>query len=153
MAAKKTTAAPTPEVAETTDEAVTPTAEELLEAEAKEADLLADLPALRPATELRLAARNKIKTIQMDHGRNLARIIGEAQDGIKLSDLPEDTAIEYVKHMMGVQEAVDAFAESIAIDKPGYIAWSNAHADDYSPFMAILMRYAGAVGESNSSAS
>lgn len=153
MAAKKPATETTPEVKESTEEVVAPTAEELLEAEAEAADLLADLPALRPPTELRLAARNKIKTIQMDHGRKLARIIGEAQDGVRISDLPEDTAIEYVKHMMGVQEAVDEFAESIAIDKPGYIAWSNAHADDYGPFMAILMRYAGAVGESSSSAS
>lgn len=153
MAAKKNTAhtsavpdSEAPEVAELT-------AEEQFEAEAEMSEVLADLPALRPPHELRLAARNKVKTIYLEHGRNLAKIIGDAKEGTNVSDLSEAAQIEYLKHMMGVQEAIDNFAESIAIDKPGYIAWSNAHADDYAPFIALLARYASAVGESPSSAS
>lgn len=151
MTAKKTTTKPAEEAVE--PEAPEPTAEEIREAEAEADDILADLPALRPPHELRLAARNKIKTIRLDHGRNLKKILGEVKDGTPLEDLSDETATEYMKQMMSVQEAVDEFAESIAIDKPGYVAWSNAHADDYSPFLAILMRYAGAAGESTSSAS
>ncbi|WP_053352702.1 hypothetical protein [Leucobacter musarum] len=130
-----------------------PTAEQILEAEAELEDVLADLPQLRPPHELRLAARNKIKTIRLEHGRDLVRIVGKVREGAPIADLPEDTQVEYLKHMMSVQEAVDEFAESIAIDRAGYIEWSNKHADDYTPFIALLFRYADAAGESNGSAS
>lgn len=149
MAAKKTT----PQAENAAEDVAPPTAEEILEAEAETNDLLADLPKLRQPHELRLAARNKIKTIRMDHSRNLAKIVGDVKNGTKISDLPEATAVEYMKHMMSVQEAIDEFAESIAIDVPGYIAWSNKNADDYAPFIALLMRYADAAGESSGSAS
>jgi hypothetical protein len=127
-----------------------PKAEDILEEEIAKEDLLADMPALKPPTKLRLAQRNRLSILLMDSG-----LIDEEDDDA--SD--EDEDFDYrnpehrakIKDMLGLAAAIDEFAESIALDQAAYVEW--AEGKDVDVFLAIFQRYTSAVGESNGSAS
>jgi hypothetical protein len=113
-----------------------PTAAEQREIDAEQDELLADMPALRPPHQLRLRHRNAILRIAV----SLQPFVTDGGAGIDLE--PDDPRVGV---LLDVLADVDDFAESIALDKEAYIAWAVGAQNDH--FMAILNRYASAVGE------
>lgn len=116
-------------------------AAEELERVLNEDELLADMPALREPHRLRLRHRNRFMRL----------LIQAEADGIIGADADEMADPEKMAKILDLLTEIDEFAQSIAVDQQAYEEWSIKHASDYEVFMAILSRYASAVGESNGS--
>jgi hypothetical protein len=116
-----------------------------LEQEELAAELLADLPELRPAARFRLVHRNAFHNLRLD-----AYAEGAFEGDMQFDmDKPEDIA--RYKKLQTFVESIDAFAESIAVEPAAYVEWSEGKTEDH--FLAIFNRYAEALGESSGSAS
>ncbi|MFD5864355.1 hypothetical protein ACFWGP_05350 [Agromyces sp. NPDC127015] len=119
------------------------TAAELHEAELANEELLVDMPTLKPPHQLRIREKNRVYKLLFSSG-----FISDTGD-ITITD--DKSVLEQLPSMLDMAADVDDFAESIAVDKQAYAAWSEGK--DFDVFFAILNRYASAVGESTSSAS
>lgn len=124
-----------------------PKSEEIHDAKLADAELLADMPALKPSHRLRLRERNKLMTLLIDSGL----LEGADENGDVDVDLSTEEGRSKVKNMLATAAAVDDFAESIADDPAAYATW--AEGKDVDHFMAILGLYMSAVGESGGSTS
>ena len=112
-----------------------PTAAEEREAAASDDELLADMPALRPAHQLRVRHRNRILRIALKFMPFMPEG-GEFEIDIKNPKTAD---------LLDIFGEVDDFAESIAEDPDAYATW--AQGASYEQFSAILSRYSRAVGE------
>ncbi|MDQ1113931.1 hypothetical protein QE418_003379 [Microbacterium testaceum] len=131
-------------------EATTPSESESidarLEAEELRAELLADMPALRPAHKFRIRHRNAFQNVSLE------AIKSGAFDRDNLSyDLNDPKDIEAFQALQEFIATIDEWAESIAEDPDAYAAWSEGK--DEETFMAIYVEYRRALGESRGSAS
>lgn len=115
-----------------------------------EAELLEDLPELKPALRLRIGERNRLDEIMLDaHASGLfGRGDDEDTDGFDL-DLENPEDIEKVKQLNRLCEAIDQWSESIAVNPDAYAEWAGGKTHDH--YFAILNRYQGAKGESTGS--
>jgi hypothetical protein len=115
-----------------------------------EDEVLADMPTLVPPTKLRVRQRNKVMKLAIGL-RSFVPEKPEGADGdevegeLDLDSLSDDQ----LEKFLDVLADIDDFAESIAVDKEAYVAWSEGQ--DYDAFTAILGRYSSAVGKSSSS--
>lgn len=128
-------------------EAATPS--ELVDAEIEAAELratlLADMPALRPATRFRLAHRNAF------HNLSLEALKSGVFDGDLDFDMEKPEDIERYQKLMKFVESIDEWAESIADSPAEYAKW--AEGKDEETFLALFSEYKAALGESKRSAS
>lgn len=115
---------------------IEPSAEEAHERELAEEDLLADMPALREPHRLRVRHRNRILRVAL-HASGLDIEAATSEDADPEAQIA----------LLELLADVDEFAESIAVDKEAYAAWSESKSDKYDVFMAILNRYAVISGE------
>lgn len=116
---------------------------EAQDARAEQEDLLADMPALRPATRFRLRHTNAFQEIMLD--ATSKGVFDDAEDGLTLDPKnPEDVA--KLKVLNALCADIDEFAESIAEDPLAYEKW--AEGKKHGTFIAILNRYNEALGES-----
>lgn len=120
--------------------------EELEQKELRE-QILADLPALRPAARFRLRHRNAFTNLILDAAKSGAFDDDEGPLEIETTT-PE--GIERLQKLNKFVESIDAWAESIAEDVDEYIAWSEGKTQEH--FMALFVSYREALGESSSSA-
>jgi hypothetical protein len=113
-----------------------PSAAELAhDAELADAELLGDMPELKAPHKLRIRDRNRLMRLVLE---------SELLDG----DAPEpgaEPSTEDTLTMLTLIEGIDEFAESIAVDPVAYIEW--AEGKDYDAFLAIMNRYAVALGK------
>lgn len=105
-------------------------------------EILADMPELRAPEKLRIRHRSQLMSIFLRADEQ-----GILTGGEQISDISK------IEGMLTLLSEVDDFAESIAVDKEAYERWSIANGDNHEAFVAILTRYASAVGESIGSAS
>lgn len=111
------------------------------EAALRDDELLEGMPELIPPHRLRIRQRNRVMRLLLDSG-----FVTDGEVNIA-----PDEGLERLDDVLGLAEAVDDFAESIAVDPEAYAQWSAGK--DFDTFFAILARYSSAVGESTSSAS
>ncbi len=146
--------APAPEAPEVEPEAAD-TAVALSPAEAEEArleaaelraELLADMPPLRPAHRFRLRHRNDFQNVSLEAMKS------GAFDREDMSfDLSKPADIEAFQKLQEFVVTIDEWAESIAEDADAYAEWSEGK--DEETFMALYVEYRNALGESRGSAS
>lgn len=105
--------------------------EKELERKLGDDEILADMPALKPAEKLRIRERNR-----------LLRLVMLADDASSNENATErETQLAALELMAGIDE----FAESIALNPDAYVAW--AEGQGHETFIAILNRYATALGK------
>lgn len=124
-----------------------PTPSEIIDAEqeAKElrAELLAEMPALRPARRFRLSHRNAFQNLSLE------ALKSGAFDGDMDFDMSKPEDIERFQKLQTFVESIDAWAESIAENVDEYIQW--AEGKDEETFMALFVEYKESLGESKRS--
>lgn len=137
MTTKKTTpTSPTRAKAEKEEESpVELTAEEIREQELADAELLADLPELRPPHALRVRHKNRLMAVAL-------RL---QEKGVKYGT--KNRSVESQIAMLDAIADIDEFAESIAYDKEAYEEWAIKNAENIAAFFAILSRYTATLGE------
>jgi hypothetical protein len=110
------------------------------EGDVSDEEILAELPELLPVSKLRIRQRNMVIVMT-------TRLVPLTDDDGKLDmsmDSPEFPIL------LDIIADIDDFAEKIAIDVSAYIEWSEKAS--FAQFIAILMRYKSAVGDSLGSA-
>ncbi|WP_136057239.1 hypothetical protein [Microbacterium sp. K24] len=132
---------------------VAPKPSEVVDAELEQAELfaelLADLPPMRPATRFRVRHRNDFANLVLDAAKSGA-FAGEDSGPLEFdSAKPED--IERLQKLNEFVACIDEWAETIADDPEAYAEWSEGKTHDH--FMALYITYRDALGESKSSAS
>lgn len=124
-----------------------PKSQDIHDEKLAQADLLVDLPTLKPPHRLRLRQRNKLMGILLDSGL----LDDTDENGDVDVDLSTEEGRSKVKNLMATAAAVDDFAESIADNPEEYELWAEGKQIDH--FMAILGVYMSAAGESDGSTS
>ena len=117
--------------------------DEELEAKELRAELLADMPSLRPAHKFRLRHRNAFKNLTFEA---LKKGVFEGDLNYDMSK-PED--IERYQAMQSFVESIDEWAESVADDPDAYAEWAEGKTEE--TFIALFVTYREALGESSSS--
>jgi hypothetical protein len=115
-----------------------------LEREAARQELLSDMPELTPAARFRPAQRNTFTDLSLT-----AMEKGVFDRGIEF-DLKKKEEIARYREFMAFVESIDAWAESIAIDKEAYAEWAEGKTEEH--MFAILAWYQDQMGESTRSA-
>ncbi|UOR02060.1 hypothetical protein MUN77_01630 [Leucobacter allii] len=118
-----------------------------LEAELNDEELLADMPELRSPARLRMRHKNRLLALATRMHKRLGA------KGVKVKDGRAKLTMDDMLGMLDICAEIDEFAESIAIDRDAYEEWAEANSDNHAAFIAILMRYQEAMGESTGSAS
>lgn len=108
-------------------------------------ELLADMPALRPARRFRLGHRNAFHDLSLEALKSGA-FEGDMEFNM---DKPED--IERFQNLQKFVVSIDEWAESIADDPEAYALWSEGKTEEH--FLALFAEYKDALGESQRSAS
>lgn len=108
-------------------------------------ELLADLPALRPAHRFRLAHRNAFADLTL----NAIKSGAFEGDGALEFDTNNPEDIERLQKLQAFVASIDEWAESIAEDKDAYIAWAEGKTEEH--FMALFRTYQVELGESQRS--
>lgn len=116
----------------------------IIEAEEVRAELLADLPALRPARRFRLGHRNRFHDLTLEAAKSGA-FDREDMD----YDLTKPEDIEDFQKLQRFVESIDEWAESIADDPEEYALWSEGKTEEH--FMALYVQYKADLGESRGS--
>lgn len=109
--------------------------------------LLADLPALRPARRFRLGHRNTFTNLTLDAAKSGAF----DGDGALEFDASKPEDIERLQKLNAFVESIDEWAEGIADDPEAYALWSEGKTQEH--FIALYVHYREALGESSSSES
>jgi hypothetical protein len=124
---------------------------ELIDAELEQKELreelLAGLPALRPARRFRLGHRNAFTNLTLDAVKSGAF----EGDGALEFDMSNKEDIERLQKLNDFVASIDEWAETIADDPDEYAAWSEGKTQEV--FMALYTTYRDELGESSSSAS
>jgi hypothetical protein len=136
-------------------EATVPTPSELADAKIERdelrKELLADMPALRPAYRFRLRHRNDFANLSLE------AIKSGAFDRDNMDyDLSVPKDIEDFQKLQEFVATIDEWAESIAEDPAEYDEWSQrvvAEGRGEETFMALFTTYQADLGESRGSAS
>lgn len=127
-----------------------PTPSEIVdnELEQKElrAEILRDLPALRPAYRFRLGHRNEFENLSLEALKSGAF----DGDGSLEYDMSVPAEIERFQKLRAFVVSIDEWAESIAEDPAAYAKW--AEGKDEETFMALFMEYKESLGDSKRSA-
>jgi len=118
---------------------------EIIDVEGEQADLraelLADMPPLRPAHRFRLRHRNAF------HDLSLEAVKAGAFDRDDLDyDLSDPADIEAFQKLQKFVESIDEWAEGIAEDPDAYAAWSEGKTEE--TFIALFVQYREDLGES-----
>lgn len=100
------------------------------------AELLKDVPELKPAAKFRQRERSRLLGISVA----LEPYIQD--DGTVALDDPE-TKRAFLNYLADADE----FFESIAVDRDAYIAWSEGLKNSEQVYGALLAEYQGALGE------
>lgn len=129
-----------PEVAESPSEQI----DAHLAAEEARAELLRDLPALRPARRFRLGHRNRFHDLLLEAQKSGAFDRDDMEYDLSV---PED--IEDFQKLQKFVESIDEWAETIAEDAEAYALWSEGKTEEH--FLALFTRYKADLGESNGS--
>lgn len=103
-------------------------------------ELLADMPALRPAHRFRLAHRNAFHNLSLEAMKSGAF----ARDDMEY-DLTKPEDIEAFQKLQSFVASIDTWAESIAEDVDAYTLWSEGKTEEH--FMALFVEYQEALGE------
>lgn len=111
-------------------------------------ELLAELPALRPARRFRLSHRNAFTNLTLDAAKSGAFDEGDGQLEFDPKN-PED--IDRLQKLNAFVASIDEWAESIADDPDAYALWAEGKTQEH--FVALYVQYRDALGESSSSES
>lgn len=119
-----------------------------MEQEELRRELLADMPALRPAYRFRLGHRNDFMNLSLDALKSGA-FEGNGELEFDPENKPED--IDRLQKLNNFVASIDTWAEGIAEDPAAYAEWAEGKTQEH--FMALFVEYREALGESGSSAS
>lgn len=111
-------------------------------------ELLADLPALRPARRFRLSHRNAFTNLTLDAAKSGAFDEG---DGQLEFDPKKPGDIERLQKLNAFVESIDTWAEGIAENPDEYAQWAEGKTQEH--FIALYVQYRDDLGESSSSES
>jgi hypothetical protein len=135
--------------------AKTPKPSEVVDAEQEaaelRAELLGDMPVLRPPHRFRLGHRNAFTNLTLDAAKSGAFDGNGDGDGMLEFDLTKPGDIERYQKFADFVASVDDWAETIAEDKDAYAEWSEGKTEEH--FIALYMHYRDELGKSRSSES
>lgn len=129
---------------ETVEQTPSEQVDALMAAEDVRAELLSDLPPLRPARRFRLGHRNRFHDLLLEAAKSGAF----DRDDMEY-DLSDPKDIEDFQKLQKFVESIDDWAESIAEDAEAYALWSEGKTEEH--FMALFAQYKADLGESSGS--